>query len=146
MLGREYVGAIRAEYRGFGHSEWSKAQRPEKYALQLLPEAYALVAPQLTEAERARLRPRADVTAPEPQKPRRRAKRRKGNAYMVRLGESAHRRLQTAMQRRGISSNQTMLETIILAYLDGLEEEAPERESPAIRGTQEQEKEKETET
>lgn len=115
MFGKDHVKAIRAEYRGFGVTEWSKANNRERYALQLIPEAYALVENGLSDAERERLKPRG-IPA-EAHRPRRKEKRNKPNTYTVRMDEATHRRLQVQMKRRGILKNQDMLETIVLEWL-----------------------------
>lgn len=119
MLGKDHVKAIRAEYRGFGTSEWSKANKQERYALQLIPEAYALVESGLSDNERERLKPRG-ITAG-PRRARKKENRVKANTYTVRLDDATHARLQAVMQRRGIYRNQDVLETVVLEWLPMVE-------------------------
>lgn len=119
MLGKDHVKAIRAEYRGFGSSEWSKANKQDRYALQLIPEAYALVENDLSDDERDRLKPRG--IAAEPRSARKKENRAKPNTYTVRLDDATNARLQAVMQRRGIYRNQDALEIVILEWLSMIE-------------------------
>lgn len=119
MFGKDHVKAIRAEYHGFGTSEWSKANKQDRYALQLIPEAYALVESGLSDDERERLKPRG--ITPEPRSARKKENRTKTNTYILRLDDATHVRLQAVMQRRGICRNQDALETIVLEWLSMVE-------------------------
>lgn len=97
VLGKEAVAAIKEKYPGFDHSLWSKCKRPDLYGITLTIGARKLVAEQ---------------------KPRRSDRRSKESRWMFRVTKTTHSRLQTAMQRRGITSKQTFIEAIVLKWLE----------------------------
>jgi len=115
---REHIKAMRAEFRGFGAGDWKKMRR-ENSALQLTPEAYSLIETNLQESERERFKPRG--VSQNAQRARRSEKRNKANAYTVRLDEATHRRVQAAMLRHGVCSNQTLIESLLLSWLEDVE-------------------------
>lgn len=97
VLGKDAVAAIKTKYPGFDHSLWSKCKRPDLYGITLTIGAKKLVAEQ-----RGRMKDN----------------RTKEARWGFRVTKATHKRLQTAMQKRGITSKQTFLEAIVLKWLE----------------------------
>jgi hypothetical protein len=97
LLGKDAVAIIKTAYPGFDHSLWSKCKRPDIYGVTLTAGAKKLVASQ---------------------KPRRSEHRTKEYRWAVRFTKTTHKRLQTAMESRGIKSRQTFIEAIVLKWLE----------------------------
>jgi hypothetical protein len=97
VLGKDAVAAIKTKYPGFDHSLWSKCKRPDLYGITLTLGAKKLV----TE-----------------QRGCRKDNRTKEARWGFRVTKATHKRLQTAMQKRGITSKQTFLEAIVLKWLE----------------------------
>lgn len=103
LLGKDAVIAIKEKYPGFDHSLWSKCKRPDLYGITLTIGARKCV---------------------DSLRPRRSDKRTKEKRWTVRFTKTTHKRLQTAMSKRGIGSMQTFLEAIVLKWLEDNEHES----------------------
>lgn len=108
------IKELHRQYPRYGKATHAMVCAPEKYAVQLIPEAEALLretfgdAPGLSEAS----------VGVEPPKPRRKENRTKGNKLTVRLDDSLFSQLRDFYGRTCFASMQDMVEAAIVEFLN----------------------------
>lgn len=106
----DIINAVRREYPGFSKITLSLAGKPSKYAVCLIPEAEKILADQFGAADGLRFCPPAKRSEP---------KRTKPNRLSFRVDDAMLLRLSRLMTKRGFSSWQDFLSSLITEILNG---------------------------